>query len=127
LLAALPALADLDNALLAEGWAEETFDDKAANRFEKLEDGALAVTSEDSVSVLRKPISVDLAKTPELAWRWRSTGRRPRPTFRSRARTTVRSPSTSPSPISRARPGCSKRSSARSSRPLLAGARPGAF
>ena len=73
LLVGFSALAGTDEALLAGGWSDVLFDGKAPNRFQAGDDGAIAVISENSVSLLQKPLSVDLEKTPVLAWRWRVT------------------------------------------------------
>ena len=73
LLVGFSALAGTDEALLADGWSDVLFDGKTPNRFEVFEDGGIAVTSDNSVSLLQRPLSVDLEKTPLLAWRWRVT------------------------------------------------------
>jgi len=62
--------AEMDEHLEANGWKEMTFDGKAKNRFNLSEDQVLTVTSDDSVSVLRKPMTIDMASTPILTWRW---------------------------------------------------------
>lgn len=71
LLASLPVLAQVDEALLAEGWSEVIFDGKAPNHFVSHASGGVTVMSNQSVSLARQPLSVDLEKTPYLAWRWR--------------------------------------------------------
>ncbi len=71
LLIGLPALAGVDEALLAEGWSEVVFDGKTPNRFELYEDGGVAVFSEGTVSLLQRPLSVDLERSPVLTWGWR--------------------------------------------------------
>ncbi|MEM8951191.1 MAG: DUF3047 domain-containing protein, partial [Pseudomonadota bacterium] len=67
----LPALAGIDEALLADGWSETLFDGKAANRYETDGAGGVTVLSESSVSLVQRPLDVDLAATPLLTWRWR--------------------------------------------------------
>ena len=67
----LPALAGVDEALLADGWNEVLFDGKTPNRFEAEGEGGVTVLSESSVSLVQRPLDVDLAATPLLTWRWR--------------------------------------------------------
>ena len=71
LLIGLPALAGVDEALLAEGWSEVIFDGKTPNRFTPDGSGGVAVISDGTVSLLQRPLSVDLQKNPVLTWRWR--------------------------------------------------------
>lgn len=58
-----------------EGWQEVQLDDSIApNRFEAIVwDGAPAVQvqSSNSMSLLARPVEVDLARAPLLCWRWR--------------------------------------------------------
>jgi len=65
-----PASADVDTALQAKGWLEVSFDGKALNRFAVDAESGVVVQSEDSVSLLQKPVDVDLEATPHLTWRW---------------------------------------------------------
>ena len=72
----LPALAsvssaDVGGSLRDLGWREVTFGDKAPNRFVALDDGGIEVSSDRGVSLLKKPVMVDLATAPSLSWRWR--------------------------------------------------------
>ncbi len=71
--AALAALATpaVDPALAAQGWQELAFDGKPANRYRAGPDGAIEVAADRSVSLLQKPVQVDLAEQPRLHWRWR--------------------------------------------------------
>lgn len=62
--------ADMDQHLESNGWMELTFDGKAANSFDMRDDQILSVKSNDSVSVLQKPMTVDIGSTPILTWRW---------------------------------------------------------
>lgn len=74
LLIGLPSWAmGLDQALLAEGWLEITFDGKTPNRFSSYGSGGILVMSDGSVSLIRRPLDVDLEKTPFLSWRWQVT------------------------------------------------------
>ncbi|MEM9439135.1 MAG: DUF3047 domain-containing protein [Pseudomonadota bacterium] len=66
----LPASATVDQALIAGGWHEITFDGKDANRFAPDTSGGISVLSDNSVSLIQMPIDVDLSKTPLLSWRW---------------------------------------------------------
>lgn len=69
--AAAAAEGRIDPRLLEAGWRELTFEDKPANRFELVDDGAIRVASEGSVSILQRPVQVDLEANPILTWRWR--------------------------------------------------------
>ncbi len=71
LLVGLPALAGVNEALLAEGWSEVLFDGKTPNHFAPDGSGGIAVVSEGDVSLLQRPVSVDLKRNPVLTWRWR--------------------------------------------------------
>jgi hypothetical protein len=74
LLIGLPAWAtDVDQALLADGWLEITFDGKTPNRFSPDGTGGVIVMSDRSVSLIRRPLDVDLKATPFLSWRWQVT------------------------------------------------------
>lgn len=67
----VPVLAAVDEALLDAGWREVTFDGKIANRFTPDGTGGVAVQSDKSVSLVQRPLDVDLEATPHLSWRWR--------------------------------------------------------
>lgn len=71
--AATSALATgrVDPQLLAAGWHELTFERKPANRFERVREDTVRVTSEAAVSILQRPVQIDLDVTPVLTWRWR--------------------------------------------------------
>lgn len=72
ILIVLPGLAgEVDPRLLEAGWRAFTFEDKKANRFEMLEGGAIRVISDRSVSLLQRPVDVDIEAGPILTWRWR--------------------------------------------------------
>ena len=77
ILVCLPAFAGVDEALLAGGWEEVRFDNKIPNRFTKDEQGGVVVQSESSVSLVQRPLDVDLAATPLLSWRWRVAAQAP--------------------------------------------------
>ena len=64
---------NVDQTLLADGWLEITFDGKTPNRFSPDGTGGIVVMSDKSVSLIRRPLSVDLDKTPLLSWRWQVT------------------------------------------------------
>ena len=65
------AVVALDPRLIAAGWQELTFDGRAGNRFLIRTDGGIEVVTDNSVSLLQRPVAVDLAATPRLTWRWR--------------------------------------------------------
>ena len=70
-LAQAPVWAAADDVLKADGWSEVFFDGKMPNHFTSDETGGLIVRSDKSVSLLQKPIDIDLDATPRLTWRWR--------------------------------------------------------
>ncbi|MGI9417182.1 MAG: DUF3047 domain-containing protein [Geminicoccaceae bacterium] len=76
-LVVMPALAAVDEILLADGWSEVTFDDKIPNRFLPGEAGDVVVQSDGSVSLVQRALDVDLEATPILSWRWRVTTQAP--------------------------------------------------
>lgn len=60
-----------DPLLKERGWLELLFDNKKPNVFATQSDGAIMVGSDASVSLLYKPVSVDLTETPNLSWTWK--------------------------------------------------------
>ncbi len=69
-----PALAQemaKDALLKQQGWQELLFDGKEPNTFAGQSDGAIIVGTDESVSLLYKPLEIDLAKTPQLSWSWK--------------------------------------------------------
>lgn len=71
LLPAAPAWAEVAAALAERGWEEIVFEDYAPNRWLAIP-GGVRVLSEDSVSIVFRPLAAELAATPMLRWRWRS-------------------------------------------------------
>ncbi|MEM7023631.1 MAG: DUF3047 domain-containing protein [Pseudomonadota bacterium] len=74
LLLVLPALVlaqAVDPRLERDGWRPMLFDRKPPNVFRATPDRGVEVISEGGVSLLQRPVSVDLETTPILAWRWR--------------------------------------------------------
>lgn len=61
----------LPPALLEQGWEEITFDGKTPNEFTLCDDNCISVISDNSVSMLGRPIEADLTQTPYLRWNWR--------------------------------------------------------
>ncbi len=68
---AAPAWAEVAAALAERGWEEIVFEDYAPNRWLAIP-GGVRVLSEDSVSIVFRPLAAELAATPMLRWRWRS-------------------------------------------------------
>ncbi len=66
-------LAEVDNALQQEGWEEIVFDRKQANQFIARDDGGIGIVSNGSVSLLRRPVTIDIEAQPILRWRWSVT------------------------------------------------------
>ncbi|NVK17599.1 MAG: DUF3047 domain-containing protein [Methylocystaceae bacterium] len=60
-----------DPMLRADGWLELKFDGKTPNQFAAQSDGAILVVSDKSVSLLYKPLEVNLEHTPKLRWSWK--------------------------------------------------------
>lgn len=65
------AAAPLDPVLAARGWQELRFDDKTPNRYEALSGNGLRLVSDSSVSMIYRPATANLERTPLLRWRWR--------------------------------------------------------
>jgi len=53
------------------GWEEITFSNKTPNEYVALDDGGIEVSSDQGVSLLKKPVMIDIAAEPKLSWRWR--------------------------------------------------------
>ena len=68
---AFSAAADVTGSLRDLGWKEITFGNKTPNQFVSLNDGAIGVSSDHGVSLLKKPVIIDIAAEPTLSWRWR--------------------------------------------------------
>ena len=64
--------AGIAEELRGRGWEEIVFDDYAPNRWTAIPNG-VRVRSDRSVSILFRPVAVDLPKTPVLRWRWRTS------------------------------------------------------
>ena len=58
----------LDHTL--KTWDEITFDNKKPNRFDVCGAGCIEVETAASVSMISKPVSIDLAKYPIFSWEW---------------------------------------------------------
>lgn len=68
---ALAAAGGLAPELAARGWSELRFDGKTPNSVQPFGESGLRLISDRSVSMVYRPLSVDLARTPLLRWRWR--------------------------------------------------------
>ncbi len=66
-----PGISDVVDPLRHLGWQVMTFNNKAPNTFSVLPDGSIEVSSTNSVSLISKPVTIDLANQPILSWRWR--------------------------------------------------------
>lgn len=60
----------LSPILKAVGWREITFDGKKPNHFEPCVGDCVKVEVDNSVSMIAKPVMVDLGRTPRLSWEW---------------------------------------------------------
>jgi len=59
--------------LVSDGWQEITFDGKSPNRYAVCGPDCIEVATNSSVSMIAKPVSVDLSHTPYLSWEWKIT------------------------------------------------------
>ena len=66
------AQAEITEGLTAAGWKEITFDGLTPNRWSEIPGGA-HVASDRSVSVIFRSLAADLAQTPILTWKWRTS------------------------------------------------------
>ncbi|HCS71922.1 MAG TPA: hypothetical protein DIW51_18340 [Rhodospirillaceae bacterium] len=57
--------------LVARSWEQMTFDGKRANRYSACGDDCIAVDTDSSVSLIGRPVAVDLAQMPVLTWEWK--------------------------------------------------------
>jgi hypothetical protein len=57
--------------LQAQGWQEIANPNKAENAYRATPEGAIEVTSRNSVSTLYRPVDANLEERPMLTWRWR--------------------------------------------------------
>ncbi|MEQ9172375.1 MAG: DUF3047 domain-containing protein [Rhodospirillales bacterium] len=57
--------------LTARAWEQMSFDGKPANRYSACGDDCVAVATDASVSLIGRPVAVDLAQTPVLTWEWK--------------------------------------------------------
>lgn len=72
--------------LAADGWRAFTFAGLRPNRFIGHDDGTIEVVSDDSASALYRPLDVDFAAAPCLAWQWRVDEAMPPTDLRRRGR-----------------------------------------
>lgn len=63
-------IADIDKALQSKGWHEIIFGNKQRNQFNRLDNGGIEVVSHKSISLLQRPLTVDISAQPILRWRW---------------------------------------------------------
>lgn len=70
-----PHLVQAETSLSADlveaGWEEITFDDKRPNRHMACGADCIRVETDQSVSMIGRPVSVDLTANPVLHWEWR--------------------------------------------------------
>ncbi len=57
--------------LVARSWEQMTFDGKRANRYSACGGDCIAVDTDSSVSLIGRPVAVDLAQMPVLTWEWK--------------------------------------------------------
>jgi hypothetical protein len=72
--AASPVFAGADGLpaeLAARAWEQMTFDGKRANRYSVCGADCVAVDTDGSVSLIGRPVTVDLAAAPVLTWEWK--------------------------------------------------------
>jgi hypothetical protein len=71
LLLSAPARAGVDAALKAQGWREMGFFGRPQNDFFAAANNAIGVRTAATLSMIYRPVRIDLGKTPCLAWEWR--------------------------------------------------------
>ena len=57
--------------LAARAWEQMTFDGKRANRYSACGADCIEVATDASVSLIGRPVTVDLAQRPVLTWEWK--------------------------------------------------------
>ncbi len=62
---------NLPPELEALGWEEITFDGKRPNAYASCGDRCIEVKTDSSVSMIGKPVSIDLEKMPFISWEWK--------------------------------------------------------
>jgi hypothetical protein len=77
LMVPVTAYAELEQALINDGWDEIVFDELPPNVFTAFDDESglsrgIQVTSEGSVSIAFLNVDIDLETTPKLEWSWQS-------------------------------------------------------
>ncbi|MCC7428120.1 MAG: DUF3047 domain-containing protein [Alphaproteobacteria bacterium] len=73
LVATMPGMAqaDADAALAAQGWQYRAVDGRPPMAFAASAAGTILVRGEGAVGLIARSVTVDLAATPCLVWRWR--------------------------------------------------------
>lgn len=61
----------LPPALVERGWEEITFEGKTPNRYRVCGDDCIAIETQSSVSMIGKPVAVNLDQQSRLQWAWR--------------------------------------------------------
>ena len=62
--------AEMSDELVANGWKEFTYTKYKQNKWYAVDNG-VGVSTDKSVSILYRPVAVDIGETPILSWRWR--------------------------------------------------------
>jgi hypothetical protein len=66
-----PAQGGLLPSLEKNGWEEIIFDDKLPNRYDTCGEDCIEIKTDSSVSMIRKPVSINLAQLPFVTWEWK--------------------------------------------------------
>ena len=61
----------LPPGLTTQGWEEITFDGKRSNRYAACGTDCIEIETDASVSMIGRPVSVDLSQLPVLTWEWK--------------------------------------------------------
>jgi len=61
----------LPSKLTTKAWEEITFDGKRLNHYDSCGADCIEIKTDASVSMIRRPVSVDLSRFPTLSWEWK--------------------------------------------------------
>jgi hypothetical protein len=61
----------LPSGLATQGWEEITFDGKRSNRYAACGADCIEIVTDSSVSMIGRPVSIDLSQLPILTWEWK--------------------------------------------------------
>ncbi len=62
----------LPSNLAALGWEEIVFEGKEPNRYARCGENCIRIETRSSVSMIGRPVAIDLSKRPVLTWEWKT-------------------------------------------------------